>query len=317
MNIESICSPYTNLATLTEALNSSDPAFKRGVFDMCAAFNLKVDVPERGAPSTNDVWLVTPNGWVAGRLMYHSEYKTGDREWYFKYASRAIKKAKSDSRSDRSSRAATKVKDLIRTLRMKKEMITDATAFEHEKRALGYAMSCVQEKLARHPKPKLIINHDMVDSVARAVLEGTALPEIFRTDMEQAYAQFTKEKDTYEEGVASLKMFTDRTCTAVGMLRHNDTTHYYIGKVVATMDNRDNLKIELQGEVKRYTSLEGTGLEADAAIIRTYMQGRSERHYDDSNAFGLARFDQYYGEVEVATGYAGDTMLWAVMPERV
>lgn len=317
MNIESICSPYTNLASLTEVLSNSDPAFKRGVFDMCAAFNLKADVVERGAPSGNDVWLVTPSGWVAGRLMYHSEYKTGDREWYFKYASRAIRKAKSDSRSDRSSRAATKIKDLIRTLRLKKEIITDATAFEHEKRAVIYAMGCVQEKIDRHPKPKLVIDHDMVDSVARAALEGVSLPEIFRADIQQQYANFLKEKDTYEEGIASLKMFTDRPCTAVGMLRHNNTTHYYVGKVVATMTSRNDHKLELQGEVKRYTSLEGTGLEADAAIIRTYMQGRSERHYDDSNAFGLARLDKYYDEVEVATGYAGDTMLWALLPERV
>lgn len=315
MNIESICSPYTNLATLTEALNASAPAFKRGVFDMCAAFNLKADVVERSTPG-DDVWLITPNGWVAGRLMYHSEYKTGDREWYFKYVSRAIKKAKSDSRSDRSSRAATKIKDLIRTLRMKKEMITDVNAFEHEKRALGYAMSNIQQRIDRHPKPKLVIDHDMADSVARAALGDVALPEAFRADIQQQYANFLKDKDTYEEGIASLKMFTDRTCTAVGMLRHNNTTHYYIGKVMATINSRHDFKIELQGEVKRYTSLDGTGLETDAAIIRTYMQGRDERHYDDSNDFGLARFDNYYDEIEVATGYAGDTMLWALLPER-
>lgn len=200
---------------------------------------------------------------------------------------------------------------------MKKEMITDANAFEHEKRALGYALSGVQERISRHPKPKLVIDHDMVDSVARAALGGVALPEIFRADIQQQYENFLKEKDIYEEATASLKMFTDRPCTAVGMLRHNNTTHYYIGKVVATTNSRHDFKIELQGEVKRYTSLEGTGLETDAAIIRTYMQGsRDERYYDDSNAFGLGRSDRYYDEIEVATGYAGDTMLWALLPER-
>jgi hypothetical protein len=70
----------------------------------------------------------------------------------------------------------------------------------------------------------------------------------------------------------------------------------------------------LQGEVKRYTSLDGTGLETDAAIIRTYLQGKNE--YEADNDFGLQRSDRYYDEIEVATGYASDTMLWALLPER-
>lgn len=315
MNIESICSPYTNLAALTEVLDNSASAFKRGVFDMCAAFNLKADVVERGAPLENDVWLITPNGWVAGRLMYTYEYTTGDKEWYFKYVSRAIRKARSDARSDRHARAATKIKDLIRVLRSKKEMITDANAFEHEVRAIGYAMSCVTSKIDQHPKPKLVIQHDMVDSVARSALEGVALPEVLRADMEHAYAQFMKERETYEEATASIKLF-ERGCTAVGLFEHvTGKTHYFIGKVKFESNGRRNHKVELQGEVKRYTSLDGTGLETDAAIIRTYMQGQAGR-YDENNDFGLQRRDHYYNEIEVATGYAGDTLLWALLPER-
>jgi hypothetical protein len=316
MNIESICSPYTDLASLTAALDGSAPAFKRGVFDMCAAFNLKADVVQRAAPSINDVWLITPNGWVAGRLMYAYEYSVGEKEWYFKYVSRAVKKSRSDARSDRNARAANKIKDLIKVLRMKKEMITDANAFEHEARALGYAMHRVQARMERHPKPKLVIEHDMVDSVARSVLEGIAFPEMLRMDAQRAYAQFMKERETYEEATASIKLF-ERGCTAVGLFEHaTGKTHYFIGKVKFESNGRRNdHTVELQGEVKRYTSLDGTGLETDAAIIRTYMQGQAGR-YDESNDFGLPRRDHYYNEIEVATGYAGDTMLWALLPER-
>lgn len=312
MNIESICSPYTDLASLTAALDGSAPAFKRGVFDMCAAFNLKADVVQRAAPSINDVWLITPNGWVAGRLMYAYEYSVGEKEWYFKYVSRAVKKSRSDARSDRNARAANKIKDLIKVLRMKKEMITDANAFEHEVRALGYAMHRVQARMERHPKPKLVIEHDMVDSVARSVLEGIAFPEMLRMDAQRAYAQFLKERETYEEATASLKLF-ERGCTAVGIMEHYGKAHYFIGKV-KFVPNKHNHDVVLQGEVKRYTSLDGTGLETDAAIIRTYLQGKNE--YEADNDFGLPRSDRYYDEVEVATGYAGDTLLWALLPER-
>lgn len=131
-------------------------------------------------------------------------------------------------------------------------------------------------------------------------------------DAQRAYAQFLKERETYEEATASLKLF-ERGCTAVGIMEHYGKAHYFIGKV-KFVPNKHNHDVVLQGEVKRYTSLDGTGLETDAAIIRTYLQGKNE--YEADNDFGLPRSDRYYDEVEVATGYAGDTLLWALLPER-
>lgn len=308
MNIEKICSPYTDLATLTEAFNHSRPEFKRGVFDMCAAFNLKVDVQPRSAPYRDDVWLVTPNGWIAGRLLYPQD----DSGHYFKYVSRSIRKARGDGRADRNARAANKISDLIKVLRAKKEMITDANAFEYEKRAVGYAHSCIRKELEQHQTPKVVIGYDAAEAVFRAVLDGSPLPEALRVDVEEAKVRFRQEETAYKEATNSLRMF-EQGCYAVGLLEHwSGETHYFVGKLKLIKGQRGDATIEPHGDVKRYTTLVGTELETDAAIIRTFMQ--SHPHYEAKNELGLPRNDKYYPEVEVATGYAGDTMTWALLP---
>lgn len=310
MNIEKICSPYTDLATLTEVFNHSRPEFKRGVFDMCAAFNLKVDVAPRAAPFRDDVWLVTPNGWVAGRLLYPQD----ESGYYFKYVSRAIRKSRGDGRADRNARAANKISDLIKVLRIKKEMITDASAFDYEKRGVSYAISCVRQELEQHSAPKVVIGYDAADAMFRAVLDGYPLPEVLRADVEEAKMRFRQEEVAYKEATESLRMF-ERGCHAVGLFEHwSGETHYFVGKLKPIFNGHREPGIELHGDMKRYTTLVGTEVGTDAAIIRTFMQ--SHPHYNGNNELGLPRNDRYYPEVEVATGYAGDTMTWALIPAR-
>jgi len=319
MNIEKICSPFTDIDALTQALNDSHPEFKRGVLDMCAAFNLKAEVltSNPNSQNSNNIWLLTQNGWVAGRLLYSYDYNNanGEKQHYFKFVSRAVKKAKGDARADRNARAANKIRDLIKVLRMKKEMVTDENAFEYEKRAIGYAYQYIQDQLDRHKKPKIVVGHDAAEAVFRALFDGVTLPEVWRAEMEQAKAQFGKEQAAYEEATASLRLF-QRDCYAVGLFDHwTGKAQYFVGKVRLEKDANQRLQITVQEPMKRYKTLVGTPLEADAAIIRTYMQSQS--NYDEKNELGLPRRDHYYNDIEVATGYAGDTMMWALLPERV
>lgn len=312
MNIEKICSPYTNAETLASTLDHSHPNFKRGVFDICAAFNYYADCPEKAAPARNYVKLLTQNGWLAGTLSYNKDYSAEDS--HFKFRSPLIKKARSDGRSDRSERAANKMKDLIKVLRMKKEIMTNELAFMNEVRAMQYAFGQVDNKLERNPPPVIVLRDEMVVAVSRAILHDAPFPEMLRPHMTALYKDYQDKYAIYEEMSSSKQRF--QNCTAIGILQVSETkSHYFVGKVqrIKTGSGSGAYKIETQGPMKRYVSLDEAGLGAQGAIIRTYMQGKA--HHDTSNELYIRRSDEYYEEIDVATGYCGETLTWALLPE--
>jgi hypothetical protein len=312
MNIEKICSPYTNVETLASTLDHSHVNFKRGVFDICTAFNYYADCPEKAAPARNQVKLLTQNGWVAGVLTYHKDYSEEDA--HFKFRSPMVKKARSDGRSDRSERAANKMKDLIKVLRMKKELMTDELAFMNEIPAMKYAFGMIDGKLERNPPPVIVLRDEMVVAVSRAILHDAPFPEMLRSDMALLYKDYQDKYDAYEELCSSKQRF--QNCTAIGILQVSETkSHYFVGKVqrIKTGSGSGAYKIETQGPMKRYVSLDEAGLGAQGAIIRTYMQGKP--YHDTSNELYVRRTDEYYEEIDVATGYSGEALTWALLPE--
>ena len=314
MNVEKICSPYTDIAALSEMLNNSHPDFVRGVYDMCAAFNYKADCPPNAAPAREHIVFVTPNGWVAGHLVYASDRRQSydNPTRYFLYTSRAVQKSKGDARAERNQRAATKMKDLIKVLRMKREVITDENAPTYEHRAMQYAYGMVENKVDNCHKPSITIPNEAVAAFSRTVLNDTPLPEMVRAEFVQAYEKFKREQDKYDEMTASLRLFSG-TCRAVGIFNTwGNKFHYFVGKIKFVKDGNFT-KVEVQAPLKRYTNLADAGLATDAAIIRTYMEAQTRN--DMNNELGLPRTDKYYDEIEVATGYSGDCMLWALLPE--
>lgn len=315
MNVEKICSPYTDPDVLSAALANSHPEFVRGVYDMCAALNYKADCPPTAALAGDYIVFVTPNGWVAGHLVYardrNKDYNDPPR--YFLYTSRAIKKTKGDARSERNQRAATKMRDLLKVLRAKREVITDETAPTYEHRAMQFAYGVVTSKVDSYKKPTIMLPNETVAAFSRTVLSGVPLPEAVRAEFAQSYEKFKQEQDKYDEMTASLRLFSG-TCTAVGLFNpQNNKFHYFVGKIKFVKDGH-SIKVEVQSPLKRYTNLTDAGLATDAAIIRTYME--SQPRNDMNNELGLYRTDKYYDEIEVATGYAGDCMLWALLPEH-
>jgi hypothetical protein len=312
MNIEKICSPYTNIETLASTLDHSHVNFKRGVFDICTAFNYYADCPEKAAPARNQVKLLTQSGWVAGTLSYNKEYD--EEESHFKFRSPLIKKVRSDRRSERSERAANKMKDLIKVLRMKKEIMTDELAFMNEQLALQYAFGMIDSKLERNPPPIIRLEGEMAVAVSRMILNDAPFPEMLRGDMALLYKDYQTKYDTYEELCSSKQRF--QNCTAIGILQVSNTkSHYFVGKVqrIKVGSGSGAYKVEAQGPMKRYVSLDEAGLGAQSAIIRTYMQGKP--YHDTSNELYVRRTDEYYEEIDVATGYSGDALTWALLPE--
>lgn len=311
MNVEKICSPYTDPAALEAMLDNSYPEFRRGVFDMCTAFNFKADYPKNAG--SNDVILMTPNGWSAGRLSYIGTDRTGEAP-FFRYTSRAIRKMKSDSRTDRGSRAANKIKDLIKVLRLKDEIITDENAFNYEHQAIRYAFGAIKSN--DQTPPVMRLESHLADAAMRAAFGIADLDVTSRTLLEQVYRDHKEKVAKCEESHSAVKRF--RRSTAVGICNYWGDTHYFVGKVNIVKDaaarSSDYDKIELQAPMKRYTTLANSEIATDAAIIRTYMQGTTR--YEADNELGMGKGDKYYDEIDVATGYGSDTMLWVLMPEQ-
>jgi hypothetical protein len=161
--------------------------------------------------------------------------------------------------------------------------------------------------------PALRLESGLVDDVMRAAFGTAELGVTVRAELDQIYKVYKDKIAKHEESHASVAQF--RKSTAVGICNYWGNTHYFVGKVNLVRDSgRSSDKVELQAPMKRYTTLADTEIAADAAIIRTYMQGH--RFYEAGNELGLPKNDRYYDEIGVATGYATDTMLWVLMPEQ-
>jgi hypothetical protein len=162
------------------------------------------------------------------------------------------------------------------------------------------------------PALKLESAH-LVAEVMGAAFGTAELGVAARAELDQIYKAYKEKVAKREESHASVAQF--RKSIAVGICNYWGDTHYFVGKVNFVKETGGSYeKVELQAPMKRYTTLADTEIATDAAIIRTYMQGH--RHYESANELGLPRGDRYYDEIGVATGYATDTMLWVLMPER-
>lgn len=315
MNLESLCSPYCNKDKVVALLNDSREEFRRGVADMCMAFNLKVELLRGTIHTPNDVNLVTPNGWIAGRLMHirDNSISTDDTKTYFKFVAPTINKPKGDGRSDRGSRAATKIKDLIKVLRMKKEVGSEDDLFKLQKSGIRFAINNLDHHVSRAPTPEVTLHYDVAEIVIRAALGETALPEINRSELVTAYEQYREKVAEYIESRDVLNRF-NRSSHIIGIHNETENPQYFVGRASFDRTKMGGLEITVQSPVKRYVSLSETEVATDAAIIRTYMQSKDV--HDNTNELGMPRRDMFFSDIDVSIGYASGTMLWVVFPAR-
>lgn len=306
MNVEKICSPYTDPAALSLAFNNSASAFVKGVHDMCHAFNLKVDMLDKpGANSANGVNFLTAEGWPAGRLSYCTD--RGDN--YFAYHStETIRKAKSSPRSDRYTRDAEKIGNIISVLKRNSEVPSTIAGFKSE----NYAISCAISSISRSGvTPSITMGNPAIVAAVESML-GVDSPniELRRDEIQKAYDNYMEKMRALKDSTKTVKRFSEG-CKLIGLLKRYDDVHYMVGKI--TFDPTNDREIVLQGGLKRYTTLADTELATDAAIIRTYMQAKFP---GETNELGVPRTDKYFEEVDVSVGYSGNYFTWVLIPER-
>ena len=88
--------------------------------------------------------------------------------------------------------------------------------------------------------------------------------------------------------------------------------HYIIGTVRFDMQ-KEEVTFE---NMQRHEDLTDTDLQGTAVMFKEYFKGRETSRYDDKNAFGFRRHDDYHEALDVACGYAGNSIAWMIIPHE-
>lgn len=310
MNTSRYISQFVEDKAGFQAWLERNAAIARPAMEMCEALNLKLRPLARTGTNMNVVGFLTDTGLLAGELVYDKIYsgaRSGD--WVFRYKGPCVSK---DKGRDKSTREAAKITGIISSLKRNDEVPTYEKLMKHELHAVRYAFSVTKNDRASH------YGLDMTQQMQAALLKAYF-------DKNYEYIEANKEK--YEEHYAKLcaaeekirrsKGVFDRFAagsTAIGVrVLYNgygdDELFYLVGRASFDM-NTPRLE-----NVVRYNSLLGSPVAADAAIIRTYMQGQSHEPLSN-NELGIRKEDKYYEDIDVSLGFAtGDSTVWLLIPD--
>jgi hypothetical protein len=295
-------------AELTQQRMDENPKLKSLAMQICHEFNLRVSNNKKEAHMLS---LLTDNGLPVGNISVIKDYRNS--EFYYEITMPdIISKDKSSARSDRNSRDSDKVATLIKSIKKNKEIPTIDKLTKNYLQCLFYALSRVGE--AR--KPDISIHQDVALSAIKYALGiDTMGVQLHTAKLQEIYNQYMKEVNELSNAKSNQDRYL-KGCTAIGIVggRWSDSTlpHYLVGNVGANEDGN----LAFQGNLTRYATLTDTEHAPTAAMIRTYMQGHRHGHGEQSNELGVPWSDHYYDEIDIATGYTGNTGLWVLIPKH-
>ena len=131
--------------------------------------------------------------------------------------------------------------------------------------------------------------------------------ETYRKDVEAAYAGYLDRLAKFDEAKQSLKRFDNST--AIGIVPDGNNNWFYI-----IADASDSPSVDALTNWKRYNTLYNSPLAADAAMIRTYMEGRMKT---GENELKLPFEDKFYPDIDISVGYSSTQHgLWVLIPKN-
>jgi hypothetical protein len=290
----------------TQEQIENNPKLKSLAMQVCHEFNLRVHQHKEA----HKLGILTEQGLPVGYISVIKDYRDG--EFYYEVSMPdIISKEKSSARSDRNSRDSDKVTTLLKSIKKNKEIPTTEKLTKNYLQCLFYALQRVGEA----GKPDIAIRNDVALSAIKYALGiDTMGVQLHTAKLQEIYDQYMKQV----QELSSAKDNHDRYlkgCTAIGIAGNRwheaGKPYYLVGNVGADDDGN----LAFQGGLTRYASLADTEHAPMAAMIRTYMQS-SEHRSDSSNDLGIPWADHYYNQIDIATGYTGNTGLWALIPKH-
>ena len=291
----------------TQKQMDDNPKLKSLAMQVCHEFNLRVHQYKE----THKLGILTEQGLPVGYISVIKDYRDG--EFYYEVSMPdIISKEKSSARSDRNSRDSDKVATLLKSIKKNKEQPTTEKLTKNYLQCLYYALQRVGEA----QKPDIVIRNDVALSAIKFALGiDTMEVQLHTAKLQETYDQYMKLVNELSSAQGNQARYL-KGCTAIGIVgnrwHESGKAYYLVGNVGA--DENNNLAF--QGGLTRYASLADTEHAPMAAMIRTYMQGNRHGDRDGSNELGIPWADHYYNEIDIATGYTGNTGLWALIPKH-
>lgn len=310
---------------ITEALSLS-PGWARDVTEFCLATRLKLAWVTKDRRHHN-VRFTTNNGYYAGTLRMSLPHETRNKEEKYIYSGPLVCKDKSSATSGRDARDSKKLTGLISALKRDnaREIPTDASIEAHFPRGASYAFKATEP---REPRVSFNIEGDNAIRLVENFLGKSPVGNVIspasmalmRTELEESYQAYMDKRESYRQMLKDRKRFDERT-TVIGIqpdkLNRLDeyeqpTGMFYV--VAEASYDRSLDKVTFLTPFTRYSSLADSPVAADAAIIRTFMQGRNDANPE--NELMLPWADRYLNDLDIAIGYQSrNSGMWVVIPK--
>jgi hypothetical protein len=296
----------------TENVLSNNEMLRRFAKEFCHEFDTRVMEQKDFSDSypNNKLRLLTASGMEAGFISIARH--RGEDENHYNVTMPTIRKEKASKRSDKGARDSDKLSILLRAIRKNKEEPTDQKLLAQYQPQIRYALN----RITRENEPEIRIGSAVTLATVKLALgidNGEA--QFHTSKLQEAYRKYMQQKEKFDNAANDRKRF-DKGFYAVGVMHSNRyNAHYLVTEGEGGVDKDGSPCTVIQPTVTRYTSMADSPLAVTAMMIRTYGEGKN---WDgDDKDIKLPWADQYYPDIDIATGYSGrDQGVWLLIPKH-
>lgn len=314
---EEYLSPFYDQSAVHAWLEDK-PMLLAGAREMCATFGLQAAVGPKWEKSRHGsvIHLYTKQGFFAGGLRYTRAYggRKGASDIYI-YNSPYISKDRASSRSNRSERDSEKITGIINALKRNLETPTMERLTQAFISSARFTFSAIENSVKANPTISLS-DAATLALTKMFILDDTVSVESFRSQIESSYKSYVDRMEKWAESAKDIERF-NKGCTIVGIMPDmtNELDGYTPYYVVAD-GARDASKNMTLTNIKRYNKLSESPIAADAVMIRTYLESKTNL-FDRDNEIGISCKDIYLPDIDVAVGYMSASQgTWVAIPKH-
>ena len=280
-----IISQYADPAAIETKL-ANDKNLAKLAYEFCSEFKLVVSEHASAKKLTIENSYGIPMGNIGTG--------TDGGDTFFTYTSECVKKERGSGRSNSSTRDSKSISSLIKVIKKKKEEPSVEGVLNYLASPMRYALGSLNKR--ELPRVSMDTEH-AIALIESVILDKKLNPDYIETFREQ-HAAYLKTMEKFKDGEKHSARF-HRGFTLVSLHGESSaTTHYLVGDATADSDG----KTTIQGNLKRYNSLYDSPLAPTVAIIAAHFGNK----HAVGNELKIPRADQYYEDIDVASGYMGD-----------
>jgi len=302
-----IISPFADREAV-EFIFGQHPALKSLAQEFCAAFK---DVAVAQSKNGAAVSVLMNNGIEIASLS--TDKYNGDL--YYRYeAPHIVKNAKRSARANTNTRDASTITGLIKAIIKNKEQPRLEPVYKSFERAIRYAFHATGTTKDVYVE----MSHEMRAYMVKRFVEGDKYPRdpVRDSEVEKLYDNIVAREREQHESRKNIVRFS-KGCKLIGISEidyQRGEYAYYVGSATANLDSKFQVDKVVISDIQRRSDIfSDPSLVADMTIIKAYMETKPNT---GKNAFGVPFADEYYSDIDIATGYENRNMLWVLIPNE-